>query len=365
MFTDIARPWAITPAGLRDVAAGLRWRRSASATDLTALDARIEAHTAPVAARLGRGSERSAGTIAVLPLRGVITPRVSYMSMLYGGGSTGLIDWLAEFKSLVADEDVVAIVLDVDSPGGSTSLVQEAADAIYAARGSKPIVAIANTLCASAALWLAAQADELAVTPSGYVGSVGAYMVHEDWSGWNEQAGIDPTYVYAAPYKTEGNPDEPLTDEARADWQATVDENYDAFVDALARGRGTSAEDVRENYGQGRVLSANASVAAGMVDRVATFDDVIAGLVSSARTSGPDARASRADAGLITIAAARELLGLTEPAPTPTPAPATPPAPEAVYTGDDDESDDDGDPSLDETLAPPAAPSWAGIAPRH
>jgi hypothetical protein len=66
-------------------------------------------------------------------------------------------------------------------------------------------------MAASAAYWIAAQADELVVTPSGFVGSIGTYAIHEDWSKFNEDFGVLPTYISAGKYKTEGNPDEPLS----------------------------------------------------------------------------------------------------------------------------------------------------------
>jgi membrane-bound ClpP family serine protease len=90
------------------------------------------------------------------------------------------------FQSLCSgygnDPNVKAVVIDVDSPGGSVDGVAELFDQIYSARGSKPITAISNTLMASAAYWIGTAADELVVSPSGQVGSVGVYMVHDDFS---------------------------------------------------------------------------------------------------------------------------------------------------------------------------------------
>lgn len=281
-------PWAVAPQAFTEIGAAMRWRSEHPAQ---AADLEQKAVVAVEAARQGRGRGRVAGAVAVLPLRGVITPRTSFMSYLFGG--MGLVDFMDEFRSALADDDVGSILIDVDSPGGRTSLVPEVGAEIRAARGKKPIVAIANTTAASAAYWIATQADELVVTPSGFVGSVGTYIVHEDWSGMNEQLGIDPTYIVSAasPHKVDGNPDEPLSEDARETWQQDVDDITAQFFQAIAKGRGTNVKDVRENYGQGRCLSATRALDAGMVDTVQTYDEVIARLVTGSVTAGRSAPA--------------------------------------------------------------------------
>jgi signal peptide peptidase SppA len=264
----------------------------------------------------------------VIPLTGVLTPRYSFLSYLFGGGG-GLVDFRDAFREALNSPDVGAIVLDVDSPGGLIDLVPETAAEIRDARGTKPIVAVANTMAASGAYWIAAQADELVVTPSGSVGSIGVYMVHEDWSGFNEQQGIQPTYISAGKYKTEGNPDEPLSDEARADWQQEVDDLYAMFVADVAAGRGVTAEQVRDGYGEGRTLLADRALAAGMVDRVDTIETVIGALLVPGSTGGAAARAGRASDRAAAAPRPPRLPPATRPIPRPRPNPTpeeTPPA---------------------------------------
>lgn len=83
------------------------------------------------------------------------------------------------------------------------------------------------------------------------------------------------TLVSAGKYKAEGHPFAPLSDEARAALQRRVDECYARFVAAVAAGRGVSDATVREGYGQGRLLGARDALAAGMIDEIATLDDVL------------------------------------------------------------------------------------------
>jgi len=246
-----------------------------------------------VRARIGAGPARrqtvTAGAVAVLPLYGVMIPRATLLSQMSGG--TSVSDFSALFDQAMNDPDIDAILLDIDSPGGMTDLVPELADQIREARGEKPIVAIANTDAASAAYWIAAQADELVVTPSGMVGSIGVFAAHEDISAMQEMEGISTTLISAGKFKVENSPFAPLSDEARAAIQERVDAFYGMFVADVAAGRRVSEKAVREGFGEGRIVTAEAALAAGMVDRVATFDETLQGLIT-----GPAARSSRANA---------------------------------------------------------------------
>jgi capsid assembly protease len=257
-----------------------------------ALASGMQVAAAPTAA-VSTVPQRAGGSVAVLPLCGVLSPRGSWLSLMLGGGAGGLRGFRASFREALASPDVGAIVIDVDSPGGVISLIPETAEEIRAARGTKPIIAVANTMACSAAYWLAAQADELVCTPSGIVGSIGVYMVHEDYSKWNADFGVDPTYISAGRYKTEGNMDEPLSEGAREDWQAEVDLRYSAFIEDVAAGRGVSAVDVDENFGQGRVFQADPALAAGLIDRIGTIESVVGELLDPSGTAAAAASAGR------------------------------------------------------------------------
>jgi signal peptide peptidase SppA len=169
-------------------------------------------------------------------------------------------------------------VLDIDSPGGSIYGVPELAQEIFAAREKKKVVAVANSLAASAAYWLAAAASEVVVTPSGDVGSVGVYAMHEDISRLLDQEGVTVTFISAGKFKTEGNPYEPLSEEGRSFMQERVDEAYAMFTRDLARFRDVPVAKVKSDFGEGRVVGAKAAKAAGMVDRIASLEDTLARL---------------------------------------------------------------------------------------
>lgn len=229
--------------------------------------------------------------IAVLPLYGTIVQRAGMMTEWCGGTSTQ--QFAGALRDALADDTVSQILIDVDSPGGSVYGVQELGEEIYQARKAKPIVASVNSLAASAGYWLASQASEVYVTPGGEAGSIGVWMAHEDWSAALAEQGIKVTLISSGKHKVEGNPYEPLSEDAMAFLQSRTDDYYAAFTKAVARGRGVGIDAVRSGMGQGRVLGADAALAEKMVDGIKTYDDVVRQMRRSAtKPAGRNALAS-------------------------------------------------------------------------
>jgi capsid assembly protease len=240
-------------------------------------DSEIEARLQAAAARQGPRNGPRNGLVAVIPIYGTLMQRAGMMERSSGATSTE--DVSAALREAQANPDVNSIILDVDSPGGTVDGTFELAAEIRGQRqsagGAKPIVAVANTMAASAAYLISSAADEIVVSPSGQVGSIGVIMPHLDQSGADATKGVKTTLISAGKYKTEGNPFEPLTDEARAEMQSKVDAYYGMMLTDIARGRGTTVDAVRSDYGQGRMLLAKQAQAAGMADRVDTLDATI------------------------------------------------------------------------------------------
>jgi signal peptide peptidase SppA len=225
--------------------------------------------------------------IAVLPLYGVVTQRGNMVDDISGPGSTSTQQFTAILRQMLADDTVGQILIDIDSPGGSVYGVSELASEIVKARAQKPVIAVANSLAASAAYWIGCSASEFYVTPGGEVGSIGVWQAHFDYSKALEEDGVKPTLISAGKFKVEGNPYVPLDEQAQAFMQSRVDDYYNAFVEAVAIGRGVSINDVRNGMGEGRVLGADAAQALNMVDGVAAFDDVLAKMQAN-RPSKPN-----------------------------------------------------------------------------
>lgn len=295
-----AQPWAIQPEKLEEIL-GFLELKAAGIGPAPETRAEIEAAAQVAQVRAKNSAAMGGGAIAVLPLYGIISHRANMTESISGPGGTSTAIFGEQFRQAMSDPNVKAIVLDVDSPGGSIDGVPELAEEILGARGVKPVTAVANTLMASAAYWIAASASEIVASPSAMVGSIGVYSAHTDVSKAAEQEGVKVTLISAGKYKTEGNPYEPLGDDARASMQAMVNEYYGMFVRAVAKGRNAKTEDVCGGYGEGRVVSAASAVRAGLVDRVGTLADVLAKHGGGARSQREALRAED-----VTLLAARE-----------------------------------------------------------
>lgn len=221
------------------------------------------------------------GEVSVVPLRGILMPPMGGIFGMLFGDPVG--DFKRGLRNALDDDDVKQIVLDIDSPGGQVDGIPELAAQVFAAKKKKPITAMVNSLAASAAYWIASQTSEIAITPSGEAGSIGVYTIHRDVSAATEAAGIKHTVVSAGKYKTETNPYEPLDSKALGHLQEGVNDFYDLFTKDVARGRGVTADVIKNGYGQGRALTAKRAVKAGLADRVATLDEVLADVQAGRR----------------------------------------------------------------------------------
>jgi capsid assembly protease len=271
--------WAIHPPALATILQILGERQSGYRPTQEEIRERIGARQIP---EEPEPENRSTPHVAVIPILGPIFPRANLMTEMSGATSIQMAQ--RAFREALADPDVAAILFDIDSPGGVVDLVPEFASEILAARGTKPLIASANTFVASAAYWIASACDEIAASPSAELGSIGVYTAHEDISKLLEMEGTKVTLIVAeeSPYKVEGNPFEPLSEEAEAEFKRKVDAYADMFVAAVAKGRGVKRGDVEENYGQGRTVLAAEAVERGMADRVETFDATLARLEKQA-----------------------------------------------------------------------------------
>lgn len=197
-------------------------------------------------------------------------------------------------RAAIAEPEIKAIVMDVDSPGGLATGVQELAAELRNMRGQKPIVAHVDYMAASAAYWIASSADEIVASPSAYVGSVGAFITHVDQSELLKQVGIDVTLIAEPEQKVDGNSFEPLSDRARGELQTLVSQAVDHFRADVAAGRGIRRSDISDQWAH--TFTARDALAMGMIDKIRTFDQTLAayGVSRTPPVKGPANRAERA-----------------------------------------------------------------------
>lgn len=264
-----SRPWAITSEAMDTI--------------LSIVDRTNETPEA-VATKLGRPLDNTYAVenrngVAVLPVEGPLFKRASFFDEI--SGATSYARLAIDFAAAVDDPAIDAIVLNIDSPGGDAMGVSEFADQIFAARGTKPIVAYVDGEAASAAYWIAAAADQIVTNDNGILGSIGAVLGITDTRERDAKAGVKRHEIVSSQ-----SPDKRLdvaTDDGRAKLQALVDSLASVFVDKVAQYRGVSTDTVLKEFGRGGLFVGQAAVDAGLADRIGSFEQVIAELQAQAR----------------------------------------------------------------------------------
>lgn len=235
----------------------------------------LQAHVAGTlaAARGADTSERdyqvTAGGVAVIPIMGTM---MKYGSSLGDGGSTVMAR--RRIRAAARDEAVKSIMLLIDSPGGSVAGTSDLADEVLKAKAAKPVTAYIEDMGASAAYWVASQADAIYANQTANVGSIGVFGVVHDMSIRAAQEGIKVMVFRSGPYKGAGTPGEAITDEQRDEFQRHVDELFGVFTKAVMNGRGMTRSEV-DAVADGRVWMASDAKGLKLIDGVKSFDEAL------------------------------------------------------------------------------------------
>lgn len=225
--------------------------------------------------------------IAVVALAGVMT-RHGYVGWF--SSNPGTLELGRQLKNFNRDEAVGAIVLSINSPGGSVGGTPELAKLIYDIRteGKTKIIGCVDTQMASAATYAGTACEKVYCIGSGDCGSIGVVSAYTDYSAYLEKAGIKTEYFRVPEKKARFSGVEPMDDDMRESVTKGITECYEQFVADMARNRGVTEEHVREHFGQGEMLSAKASVDANLIDGIASIDEVLSGLAADAQTKKRD-----------------------------------------------------------------------------
>lgn len=288
-------PLLIHPQKLDAIIAGLGPRLlGAPLTDRTGLVGADHAPLEPALFSTRRGERADRGYrvvdgVAVLNVSGALVHRSRFL-MADSSFLQGYNDLAVDLEDAMGNPDVHAVLQVYDTPGGEVQGAFEYAQRVLDMRGKKPMRAIADGMAASAGYLGASAADELAITTTGYGGSVGVVMRHVDFSRALANDGITVTHVFAGAHKVDGNPFEPLPAAVRAELQGEIDAIYTEFVDAVARHRRVDAAAVRKT--EAATYRGVSAIAAGLADRIATTDQLIAELAALRARSYPAGPAS-------------------------------------------------------------------------
>lgn len=215
---------------------------------------------------------------AVISVTGTLFNRRPWWADYFGLPVICYADIVRAVRTALADGNVRAIVLDVDSPGGAAAGCADAAGEIFGLRGTKPIVAIANSMMASAALYLGTSADRVWVNRSALVGSLGTIFVRTDISKLNAGMGVGVHFIKSGDSKDDGHPEKPFDGDEADRLQTMVDELFNQFLADVANFRGLDVEALRESAGDARLMVGAGAIAAGLADQVGTLSELIAEL---------------------------------------------------------------------------------------
>lgn len=231
-----------------------------------------------------RGMSNAENGVAIIRVAGKLVNRGEWI-----GSYSGMVSYegiSAQIRDAKNDPEIHAVVLDLDSPGGEAGGMVGLALQVRELAAEKPTVAFVNDMACSAAYGIASQATEIVGTPTMSVGSIGVVMLHVDFSKQLADDGVKPTLIYKGAHKVDGNPFEPLPADVKARFEAECGDIYEEFVTLVAEGRGVDAETIRAT--EARVFTGAKAIEAGLADRIASVDEVIAGLSLSAGSANPN-----------------------------------------------------------------------------
>jgi len=215
--------------------------------------------------------------VAVISIQGIITKVDSMWNRLCGMTSSVLTQ--QDLRAALEDRQAHSVLLWIDSPGGMVDGTQELADAVFAARQQKPVVALGDGCMCSAAYWVGAAAEKVYITSdTTEVGSIGVVTAHTDISAAEAQQGRKTTELTSGKYKRIASQFAPLTQEGTDYIKAQLDHIYTVFVDSIAKFRGVSVDTVLAQMADGRVFLGQQAVEAGLVDGVSSMANLIAQL---------------------------------------------------------------------------------------
>jgi protease-4 len=209
----------------------------------------------------------SGNGIAVIPMDGAIAGS--------GSAAGGIITpegFLANLNRAEEDSDIKAIVLRVNSPGGTVAASEEISAYVKAAK--KPVVVSVGDVDASGAYMVSSQADKIIALPGSAVGSIGVITEIPNVNGLLDKLGIQFKIITAGEFKGAGTPYRSLTTSETALIQGSVDEVYGQFIDIVAEGRKMKRSEV-ESLATGWAWNGSQAKKLGLVDELGTYEDAL------------------------------------------------------------------------------------------
>jgi signal peptide peptidase SppA len=235
--------------------------------------------------------------VAIVPLRGVVMADMPWWAESFG--YTDPQTFASRVMAAASNPSVKAIILDINSPGGTVAGTERAGLEVARAAALKPVYAVISGMGCSAAYWIASQASKIIAEPSSIVGSLGVITKHYDYSGYLEQEGIKPTIIRTGDLKALGQPEEAMTETMLDSISSELDDLFAVFVGAVAVGRKMPEKEVRKRWGDGGTKVGTQALEDGLIDELGYLGDVVASELSKLSTTAR--RAGMEDGVKLTI----------------------------------------------------------------
>ncbi|HWR43687.1 signal peptide peptidase SppA [Sporomusa sp.] len=222
--------------------------------------------------------------LAIIYVEGMIIGGRGQVGLFSEGGGTDHL--IRQLHAARDDSSVKAVVLRINSPGGTVPASQEVGEELKKLRAAgKPVITSMADMAASGGYWLAACTDKIYANPSTITGSLGVYMPYSNWEELYKKIGVRQEKIKSGPHKDILSPDRQLTTEERAIVQAMVDDMYNQFVDVIADGRHLDPDKVRQ-LADGRIYTGRQAKELGLVDELGNMYDAIDGAAAMVGIQG-------------------------------------------------------------------------------
>lgn len=265
---EYASIWAMLPSAFLtqvDLVRRMNWQVHMAAP---APARRVESTFEMVSAKGGRN-------IALIKASGTLMKQESSL------GGTSTVQLRRSVRAAASDPEVSGILIGIDSPGGTVAGTADLAADIRAARRKKPVYAHVEDMAASAAYWLASQADMVfANNATAKVGSIGTFQVVYDLSAAAEKEGVKAFLFTTGPLKGMGIPGTPVTDDQAANMQALVNETQTHFDAGVRAGRGLSVTELAA-VRTGALFPATEAIDRKLIDGIRSLDATVEALTAA------------------------------------------------------------------------------------
>lgn len=231
-------------------------------------------------AALGGSAERgpSGDSVGLINISGIITSGSPGEGGLFSAGGADAQDIISQLERAEANQRIKAVVLYINSPGGSAA----GSDAVYAevqklrAEG-KPVTVAMGDVAASGGYYIASAADRIfanGATITGSIGVISEFTNVSDPNGWIHKSGYDPIVIKSGKFKDMGNPFRPMTADEKALFQQMVNDIYGQFLSAVSKGRNMPVASLKP-LADGRAFTGRQAVKNGLVDQLGSLDDAV------------------------------------------------------------------------------------------